>query len=120
MNPLFKDDEKYLKGIQNWFIRMYFYCSSGLTILNEFRNLFLAIIGLYIALKWTNWVFAFLLFIVCGIILTIVGWYIVHKVSKIREFLSIRFGTSFGIRSFNYQEESYKLLVEIRDFLKDR
>lgn len=118
MNDLFKDDPKYLEGIENWFIRAYYYCSNGLTILNEFRNLFLGILGLYIALKWDNILGAVLLFMVCVIILTIVGYYTVHKVSKVREFLGMRFGSHFGKKSFDYQEASYELLVEIRDLLK--
>lgn len=117
-NDLFKDDPKYLEGKENWFIRMYFYCSNGLTILNEFRNLFLGILGLYIALKWDNIWIAISLFIISVIILTIVGYYTVHRISKVREFLGIRFGSHFGKKSFDYTEGSYELLKEIRDKLK--
>lgn len=118
MNEVFKDDPKYLEGKENWFIRAYFYCSNGLVVLNEFRNLFLGILGLYIALKWDNWTYGVILFIGCVIILTLVGYYKVHKVSKITEWLGIRFGSHFGKRSFDYQEASYELLVEIRNLLK--
>lgn len=117
MDDIFKDDAEYLKGKQNWLIRAYFYCSNGLTIVNEFRNLILAILGLYIALKWTNIWFAILLFIFSAILLTLIGYYIVHRVSKVREFLGMRFGSHFGKKSFDYQEASYELLVEIRDLL---
>lgn len=119
MNDLFKDDDKYLKGTENWFIRAYFYCSNGLTVLNEFRNLFLAIIAIYIALKWDSIWLAVLLFIACVILLTIAGYYMVHKVGKIREWLGIRFSSHFGIKTFNYAEENNKVLREIRDILKD-
>jgi hypothetical protein len=117
-NPL-KDDSKYLKGKENWLIRAYFYCSNGLIILNEFRNLFLGIIAIYITLKITN------LYAICGImlgsiiILTLVGYYRVHRMAKKMEYISTRFSTSFGIRSFNYTMESYNLLVEILKELKD-
>ncbi len=117
---IFKDDAKYLKGKENWLIRAYFYCSNGLGILNEFRNLFLGILGLYIALKWDNIWIAIGLFVVSIVLLTLMGYYTVHKISKVREWLGMRFGTHFGMKSFNYQEASYELLVEIRDLLKDK
>jgi len=117
-NELFKDDPKYLEGTQNWLIRAYFYCSNGLTILNEFRNLFLGIIAIYVTLKITN------IYVIVGIVvgsivvLTLMGWYKVHRMAKRIEYLTTRFGTSFGIRSFNFQEESHKLLQEILEELR--
>lgn len=116
---IFKDDSTYLKGKENWLIRAYFYCSNGLMVLNEFRNLFLGILGLYIALKWENYFLAVCLFLACVIILTFVGYYRVHKVGKMIEWLSVRFSSHFGQKSYNYQKESYELLVEIRNLLKE-
>lgn len=118
MDNLLKNDPKYLEGKENWFIRMYFYCSNGLGILNEFRNLFLAIIAVYIALKLDNVSYAILFFIACVIILTITGYYVVHRVSKVRDWLGTRFGSHFGLKTFNYTEANYELLKEIRDLLK--
>lgn len=120
IDTLMKDDNKYLKGTQNWLIRAYFYCSNGLTILNEFRNLFLGIIAIYLTLKITNPYLIALIVIVSLISLTLAGYVMVHKVSKVREWLGIRFGSHFGIRSFNYTEENYKLLTEIRNLLKNK
>jgi len=119
-DELFKDDEKYLEGTQNWFIRMYFYCSNGLGILNEFRNLFLGIVAVYIASKLDNLWVAVLMFIVCVIILTVTGYYRVHRVAKVLEWVSMRFSTTFGIRTFNYTQATYEMLVEIRDLLKEK
>jgi len=116
-NPL-KDDSKYMPGFQNRAIRYYFYLSNGLNIVNESRNLILGILGVYIALKLDNILYIILMLLGSLIILTIIGYWVVHKVAKVREWLSMRFSTSFGIKSFSYQEESYKLLVEIRDLLK--
>lgn len=114
---LFEDDAKYLTGTENWFIRAYFYCSNGLGILNEFRNLFLGIFAIYIALKWDNIMLAVGLFLISMVILTFMGYYTVHKVSKVREWLGMRFSTHFGIKSYNYTEDSNKLLKEIKDLL---
>lgn len=115
---VFTDADKYLEGTQNWIIRAYFYCSNGLTILNEFRNMFLGIIAVYFALKLTNYWYLLAMIVPCLIILTLVGWVVVHRISKVREWLGIRFGTFYGLKSFNYQKESYNLLKEIRDSLK--
>lgn len=117
IGKLMKDDDKYLKGTENYFIRAYFYCSNGLGILNEFRNLFLGILGLYLALKWDNIWFAIGLFIVAVILLTFAGHYTVHKVGKVREWLGMRFSTHFGIKSYNYQEGIYNELVKLNEKL---
>ena len=116
-SELFKDDKKYLTGFQNVIIRAYFYCSNGLGILNEFRNLFLGIFAIYIALKLESIWWMIGMFIPCVAILIVAGYYVTHKVSKVREWLGMRFGTHFGIKTFNYNEGSYELLKEIRDLL---
>jgi membrane protein implicated in regulation of membrane protease activity len=116
---IFKDDKQYLEGTENWFIRAYFYCSNGLIILNEFRNLFLGILGLYIALKWDNIGLAIGLFVISVIILTIAGYYKVHKVGKVTEFLNIRFSSHFGKKTYDFTEDNNKLLREIRDLLNE-
>ncbi len=115
---IFKDDDTYLKGTENWFIRAYFYLSNGLAILNEFRNLFLGIVAIYIALHMTNVWWMIIMFVPSVVILTLIGYYVVHKVSKMREWFGTRFSSHFGMKSFNYQEASYELLKEINENLK--
>lgn len=110
--------EGYLKGKENWLIRLYFYCSNGLTILNEFRNMFLGIFALYILLHLTNLWYLILMTVIGIIILIPTGWYMVHRVSRVREWLGLRFGTYYGIKQFNYTKESYNLLVQILEELK--
>lgn len=114
-----EEDQKYLLGMHNRAIRFYFYLQNGLDILNLFRNLFLGFIALYVALKLTNvlWVGAMLPPAI--IILIVVGWYNVHVLSKMGEWLRIRFSTHYGLKSYNYQSTSTELLTEIRDLLKN-
>lgn len=121
INPdeLQKDDQKYLSGFQNRMIRYYFYISRGLDILNAFRNLFLGIGALYIALKIDQPLWIVVMVIVSLIILLISGYYNVHKLAKMQEWLSMRFSTHFGIKSFNYTEEQNKLLKGILKELED-
>lgn len=114
------EDLIYLKGFHNKMMRYYFYLMSGLGILNNFRNLFLGIFALYIALKLDNVLYGIIIFIVSSIVLTICGYYNVHRVSKISEWLGVRFSSHFGIKSFNYTQENNELLKEIRDILKNK
>lgn len=114
-----KYDGYYLSGGQNRIIRYYFYLARGLDVLNQFRNLFLGIIALYIALHLTNLAWMVAMFIPSLLILIVVGYYSVHTISKVTEWLNVRFGTHYGIKQFNYTEDQIKLLKEIRDLLKN-
>jgi len=113
------NENEYLKGKQNWLIRAYFYCSNGLAILNEFRNMLLGILAIYFALKWNNYWLLLVMIIPSIIILTLVGYVVVHKVAKVKEWLTMRFGTHFGIKAYDYNEDNNKLLKEIRDLLRN-
>ncbi len=119
MDNLFKDDSKYLQGKENWLIRAYFYCSNGLLILNEFRNLFLGIVAIYITLKITNLYLIGAIIIISLVILTLLGYFRIHRMAKRMEYLSTRFGTSFGLRSFNYTAETYNEMVKVRELLEN-
>ena len=112
------NDDLYIKGGENKLIRYYFYLSNGLNIINEFRNLFIGIVAIYIALKFTSVWWMVVMFVPSVIVLTVLGYYVVHKVSKVRDYLGTKFGSHYGIRNFNYAEESYKRLEEIRDLLQ--
>jgi len=113
-----EDEKPYLLGAKNRMIRYYFYLSNGLAILNEFRNLFLGIVAIYLTLKLTNpfWMVAMTLPSI--IILTMTGYFTVHYVSKIKEWLGVKFGSHYGIKSFNYSKGTYELLEEIKVLLE--
>lgn len=117
---LMVDDSKYLDGRHNKLIRYYYYLERGLDILNIFRNLGLGIFAAYFALKLDNYLLLLAMGVVSAVILTIVGYYNVHTLSKMKEWLGMRFSTHYGIRSFNFSQGQYELLVEIRDLLKRR
>jgi len=117
---LSEEDKQFLQGAHNGGIRYYYYLENGLAILNEFRNLFLGILAIYIALKLTNPLLMVAMFIPCLLILTIVGWYNVHKLTKVKEWLGMRFSTYYGIKNFNYQENQVLLLKEIKELLEKR
>lgn len=113
------DDNKYLKGGKNRAIRYYFYLNNGLNVLNNFRNLFLGIFALYFALKLDNILWMVAMFIPSVLILTWSGYYSVHHISKINEWLGVKFGSHYGIKNFNYTKGQYELLLEIKEMLKN-
>jgi len=113
-----EEDKKYLQGKENRAIRWYFYLENGLNILNDFRNLFLGILAIYIALHLTNPLYMVLMFLPCLILLSIIGWYSVHRLNKMKEWLSMRFSTHYGLKNYNFQEQQVKLLLEIKQLLE--
>ena len=119
-NEIFRDDDKYLKGTQNWIIRYYYYLSTGLNELNGFKNLFLGILTIYITFKLTSYWWGVGIFVASIVILTVVGYYIIHRVGKVRDWLGLRFSSYFGRQQVNYTEEQFKVLAEIRDLLKNK
>ncbi len=103
---------EYWNGPKNRLIRYYFYCQKGLDLFNNFRYVFMAIFGVYYALKLRNpgW----LLFMV-GVsvpLLTAIGYWSVHHVGKVVDWLNTRFSTHYGLASFELQKE-------IRDGIKE-
>lgn len=106
--------------MKNNLIRIYFYLNNGVSILNNFRNLFLGIFALYFALKLTSPILLVIMFIVAVPILVICGYYNVHHISKLSEQLSVRFGTHYGIKQFELVEEQTKLLRKIEKLLKEK
>lgn len=120
MKDLSEYDKEYLPGFYNRLVRYYYYLESGLNVLNEFRNLFLGIIAIYIALKLTNVLWMAVMTIPSLILLTVAGYFNVHRLSKIKEFLSMRFSTHYAIKTYDYNKEQVLLLREIKDLLKEK
>ncbi len=106
--------------MKNNLIRIYFYLNNGVNILNNFRNLFLGIFALYFALKLTSPVLLVIMFIVAVPILVVCGYYNVHHIAKTSEQLSVKFGTFYGIKTYELAEQQVKLLRKIEKLLKEK
>ncbi len=107
-------DVRYMHGTQNRLIRYYYYINSGLGILNQFRNLVLGIFALYVILHLTNPLLIVLMFALSCPILALVGYYEIHTMSKVMEWIGIRFSSHYAIRQFNYQQAIYNTLIDIK------
>lgn len=111
-------DSVFFPGMENRFIRYYFYLNQGLSILNQFRNLFLGIFALYFTFHLTNpWLLAAML-IPGVLLLTMIGYYNIHRMNKVQEWLGMRFSTHYAIRQFNYNQGQYELLKSIKELLE--
>ncbi len=107
-------DQAFMHGFQNRSIRYYYYMNNGLSILNQFRNLFLGIFALYVILHLTNPFLIVLMFLAACPLLAIAGYYEIHKMSKVMEWIGLRFSSHYAIRQFNYQQAIYETLVDIK------
>lgn len=105
-------NEEY-KGKDTLLIKIYFYITSGLGIVNEFRNLFLGLFAMYFTFKLTDpWIIV-LLFAISLPTLWIMGYINVHKVSKIKEWLNVKYGSHYSIAQYDLMKRQVELLEEI-------
>lgn len=107
----------YWIGNVNKGIRYYFYIQRGLTLLNEFRYLIMAILALYAILKLDNpWLMPIMLLGSLPILL-ILGYISVHYMSKVMDYLSVHFGTYQSKRSLELQEQTLEALHKFNEKL---
>lgn len=104
---------EYWDGNKNKFIRYYFYMSRGLDLFNNFRYVFLTIFGIYYTLKLKNAMWLITMFGISIPFLMFIGYWSVHHVGKVIDWLNIKFSTHFGMMQID-------LLTEIRDAVRDR
>lgn len=103
-------EHEYWNGTKNKTIRYYFYMSRGLDLFNNFRYVFMAIAGIYIALRLKNPIWLLTMFGISIPLLMVAGYYSVHHIGKVVDWLNVRFGTHYSLLNIN-------LLQEIRDEL---
>lgn len=112
------DQQEYIKGKENFLIRMFYYLHNGATLLNEFRNLIMGVFALYFLLKLTNPIWMVVMFVVSVPILILIGHYNVHKMAKVNEYLNTRFSTHYALKTFELNQQTVKLLEDINEKLK--
>lgn len=98
-------------------IKLYFYVTSGQLVVDRFRYLIMGVFALYVMLKLSNPLYIVVMLVLAIPVLFVLGWYEIHKISKVRERLSTQYGTHYTLKSFELQEESVKLLQDIKDKL---
>ena len=104
-------DHEHWTGTKNRLIRYYFYMNTGLNVFNNFKYLVAAILGLYWMLHLKNPVMLLIMFGVSVPCLGIIGYYSIHHINKVMNWLDVRFGSYYTLQQIN-------LLMEIRDAVK--
>lgn len=112
-----KHNEEY-KGKANLLIRAYFYIKSGLNVLNDFKYLVAGIFAVVITYKMTNPLILVAMFLVGLPVLFIMGYVNTHYISKVVEWLSIKYGSHYGIKQYELMEKQTKLLEKLLKKLK--
>lgn len=102
-------------GKKNKAIRYYFYCQRGLSLVNEFRYLGMAIFGIYFAAKLTcPWLMA-VMFLVAIPILVVAGYLQVNHMAPVINWLDVTYGSYWSKKSMEWQERQVKATEAIRE-----
>lgn len=105
-------------GLQNKLIRYWFYILKGLDTFNNFKYLIGAIFALYWTLKMNNPLILVGMFCICIPILFIVGYYTVHHIGKVVDWLNVEYSTYWSRKSMEWQERQVKALESIEEKIK--
>ena len=107
--------KKYWDGWVNKLVRYWFYLLKGLDAINQFKYLLGAIIALCWMYNLKHPIYIITAFVICIPILTLIGYYYVHYVGKVIDFLSIEFSSHWGRYSFELQERMVKAMEKLAD-----
>lgn len=108
-----KNHADYWNGPRNKFIRYYFYCQRGLDLFNNFRYVIMAIFGVYYTLHLKQ---PALLLVMAGVsmpALMLIGYYSVHHIGKVVDWLNVKFSTHYGKYTYDLMEQQVELLEEL-------
>ena len=109
---------EYWKGNGNRLVRMYYYAQRGLALLNDFKYLFAAILGVYITLKFTNPIWMGVMAIVSLPPLIFIGRWQLRKVARVSEWVGTHFGSVLGYNRYNIEVRMVNLMEDIKEELK--
>lgn len=107
-----------LENYKELLIKYYYYTERGLDVINIFRNLFLGIIAIYVALHFVSLWWVVIMFVVSLPILIVMGYYNIHRISKVRDRLNIKYGSHYGIRQFDYTKGIFEELEKLNKKIK--
>lgn len=108
-------DEPNFLNLSNKVTRLFYFCQKGLGLFNTFKDLILVIIAICFALKLTSILWMLLIFILALPAMTILGWFCVHHMDKVTEWLQVKYGTHYQVKQFALFEEMRDLLKKICD-----
>lgn len=96
---------QYWTGTKNKIIRYYFYINTGLNVFNNFKYLVAAILGLYWMLHLKNPAILLIMFAISIPALGVIGYYSIHHINKVMNWLDVRFGSHYTLKNIELLEE---------------
>lgn len=99
-------------------IKVYFYVTSGQSVIDKFRYLIMGIFALYVMLKLDSFIYLGLMLLASVPILYILGYVNVHYISKVQDKLNTEHGTHYVMKQFELVQEQTELLKEVLIILK--
>jgi hypothetical protein len=117
----------YDQGILNHGVRAWFYLQKGLNLINEFKYLVAGILALYYTLQFDSYWILIGIFVVSIPVLTFIGWFHTHKMSKAMEWTAMVFSSYFARynvdlneKTADHTEKNTKLLEAILHELQNK
>lgn len=108
---------KYWYGWWNKFSRYFFYLNRGADVFSQFKYIAGYILALYVLLKLTDPHWLLIMAVITLPILFVCGYWHVHKVGKVVDWLNIQYSSHWSRYQFELMEKQLKLLEEINDKL---
>ncbi len=108
----------YGSGWKNQLIRVYFYLSQGLDVVNQFKYLVAGVLAFYYMLGRDDLRLLITMFVVSIPVLIVVGYIWAKRVRKSMDWFAIEHTTHFAKYGYELQEKTIALLEEIRDSKK--
>lgn len=109
----------YDKGILNHGVRAWFYLQKGLDLVNQFKYLVAGILAIYYTLKLESHIVLLSIFVISIPVLTFVGWFYTHKMSKAMEWTAMVFSSYFARYNVDLAEKNTQSTAEIEKEIKE-
>ena len=107
------ETDNYRQG--HHFSKAYFYIQRGLEFVNDFKYLVAGVLAFYYVLKLNNFVWFFAMLLASIPILIVLGWFKIHKMAKVLDWLGIEYGTYWGRYQFTLQEKIIEELQKLNE-----
>lgn len=111
--------QTYDKGLLNHGVRAWFYLQRGLSLINEFKYLVAGILAIYYTLKLDSVAVLITIFIISIPVLTFIGWFHTHKMSKALEWTNMAFSSYFARYNVDLAEKNTESTIQIEKEIKE-
>lgn len=115
-----EQEKTMLSGPKNWSVRLYFYATKGMDIINYFRVLGMGILGFCFITKISDPLKICVFFVIAFPIVIFIGYIFVHYMAVVLEFLGVRYTTAWNKYSFELQERQTDACEKLVKLLEEK